>query len=106
MDETLEGTFKGSEYPVKPIDEENDAPVFNDAEGNPVSVYRAERREDTTATTTPLSITITEAFAATDPATGEDDASDPYDADTDDDILTYTLDGPDAESFEITGTVD
>ena len=28
LDVTLEGTFMGSEYPVKPIDEENDTPVF------------------------------------------------------------------------------
>ena len=28
VDETLEGTYMGSEYPVKPIDEENEAPKF------------------------------------------------------------------------------
>ena len=28
VDETLEGTFQGTQYPVKPIDEENDAPEF------------------------------------------------------------------------------
>ena len=51
VDETLEGTYMGSEYPVKPIDEENNAPEFtSDGEysGNAVGVYRAERREDTT----------------------------------------------------------
>ena len=47
VDETLEGTFMGSEFPVKPIDEENDRPSFNDDQVNPVSTYRAERREDT-----------------------------------------------------------
>ena len=30
VDETLEGTFQGTQYPVKPIDEENDAPEFLD----------------------------------------------------------------------------
>ena len=95
VDETLEGTFMGSEFPVKPIDEENDRPSFNDDQVNPVSTYRAERREDTA-----IPITITEAMAATDVATDEDDP------DTEPDILTYTLGGPDAEHFEITGTVD
>ena len=48
VDETLEGTFKGSEYPVKRIDEENDTPEFQDADGIAVSTYTAERREETT----------------------------------------------------------
>ena len=81
VDETLEGAFGGSEYYVKRIDEENDAPEFQDAQGIAVSTYTAERREDTTgiATFTPPSDTPTlqviEARPATDVMTGEDDAS-------------------------------
>ena len=99
VDETLEATFKGSEFPVKPIDEENDAPVFTDdgmATGNAESRYTAERREDASGD----SRTIGEAFPATDVATDEDDP------DNEPDILTYTLGGPDAAAFMITGTVD
>ena len=51
VDETLEGTYMGSEYPVKRLDEENDAPKFTtngEYTGTDVSNYRAERREDTT----------------------------------------------------------
>ena len=106
VDETLEGTFMGSEFPVKAIDEENDAPVFTDdgaATGNPVSSYSSEKAEKVLDGTTirVLNATermITEALAATDAATEEDD--------TDADILTYTLGGPDAKYFMITGTVD
>ena len=127
VDETLEGTFIVSEYPVKRIDEENDAPVFTEGgttTGTAVSSYTAERREDTPATSTdtlPITIRITEAFAATDLMTDEDDDStNPvYSAiseDADDrnspgpgpgaDILTYSLSGTDAKHFVIVGSVD
>ena len=108
MNETLEGAWKGSEYPVKPIDEKNDAPVFTDdgtVTGTTVSSYRAERAEDTDAGSTP-SLTITEAFRATDNMVGEDDDSGATPAGPGVDILTYTLTGADAKYFEITGTVD
>ena len=52
VDETLEGTFQGTEYPVKPIDEENDAPEFLDPDGDPISVYRADDIEDIAENTT------------------------------------------------------
>ena len=105
VDETLEATFKGSEFPVKPIDEENDAPVFTDngmADGNAESRYTAERMENTTGD----SRTIDEAYPATDVATDEDDDSTLSPPGYGDDILTYTLSGPDAAAFMITGTVD
>ena len=65
VDETLEGTFKGSEFPVKPIDEENDAPVFTDdgmATGNAQTRYTAERREDASDEADTDSRTIDEAY--------------------------------------------
>ena len=115
VDETLEGTFMGSEFPVKPLDEKNDAPVFLDPAGNPVSVYRADDIEDIAENTTEEADRLikndpdAEDLAAIDPAEGEDDvdgdgagtgtASHP-------DILTYTLSGRDAGSFTITGTID
>ena len=123
VDETLEGAFIGSEYPVKRIDEENDAPVFTEDgtdTGPVVSSYTAERREDTTGVTTP-SVDITEAFAAADVMTDEDDASDnPVNGPTSDDpdvrnspgpgpgadILTYSLRGTDARYFVIVGSVE
>ena len=40
VDETLEGTFQGTQYPVKPIDEKNDAPEFLDPDGDPISSIR------------------------------------------------------------------
>ena len=46
VDETLEGAFQQAQYPVKPIDEENDAPEFLDTAGDSVSVYRADDIED------------------------------------------------------------
>ena len=53
VDETLEGTFKGSEYPVKPIDEgKRCAGSSRTAGGIAVSSYTAERREDATGTPT------------------------------------------------------
>ena len=66
---------------MKPIDEKNDAPEFQDADGIAVSSYTAERREDTThtpiegANPNPNTIRITEALPAADPADGEDDDS-------------------------------
>ena len=108
VDETLEGTFKGSEFPVKPIDKNNEAPVFTDnglATGNAVSRYTAERREDASVATTTDSRTINEASPATDDATDEDDFVDLVPAGYGPDILTYTLGGPDAAAFTITGTV-
>ena len=50
VDETLEGTFAGTEWPVKAIDEENDAPEFQDADGNATSTYRDEVAENGAAT--------------------------------------------------------
>ena len=123
MDETLEGAFVVSEFPVKRIDEENDAPVFTEGgvDGGPaVSTYTAERREDTTGETDP-SVDITEAFAATDVMTDEDDdtgnpANSPTSEDPNErnspgpgpgaDILTYSLSGADAKYFVIVGSVD
>ena len=105
VDETLEATFKGSEFPVKPIDEENDAPVFTDngmADGNAESRYTAERMENTTG----VPRTIDEAYPATDVMTDEDDDSTLSPPGYGADILTYTLSGPDAAAFMITGTVD
>ena len=122
VDETLEGAFVGSEFPVKRIDEENDAPVFTEGgvDGGPaVSTYTAERREDTTATSTatpPITIDITEAFAATDVMVGEDDdtantaptATEPNNPGPGPgaDILTYSLSGADAKHFVIVGSVE
>ena len=104
VDETLEGTFQGTEYPVKPIDEENDAPEFLNPAGDPIGVYRADDIQDIKENTTaegerlirddPTATNL----AATDPEGDEDD--------TTADILTYSLSGPDAGSFTITGTVD
>ena len=123
VDETLEGTFIGSEYPVKRIDEENDAPVFTEGgtdTGTAVSTYTAERREDAAGD----SLDITEAFAATDVMIDEDDDSNTdnnptYDATSTDpdvrnspgpgpglDILTYSLSGTDAKHFVIVGSVE
>ena len=115
VDETLEGTHMGSEYPVKPIDEENDTPRFtSDGEytGTDASTYRAERREDTThvaiegANPNPNTVLITEAEAAVD--VFEDTATDPNTTLEDDpanDILTYSLSGTDAKHFVIVGSV-
>ena len=109
VDETLEGTFKGSEYPVKPIDENNEPPVFTDdgmADGNAESSYTAERREDASDEADTDSRTIDEAFPATDAVTNEDDDTSVTASAYGADILTYTLGGPDADAFTITGTVD
>ena len=115
VDETLEGTFMGSEYPVKPIDEKNDAPEFQNADGIAVSSYTAERREDTTHTAittganpNPDTIRITEALPAADPADGEDDDSNPTSVGppADNDVLTYSLSGSDAKYFVILGSVE
>ena len=123
VDETLEGAFAQSEYPVKPIDEENDAPVFTDNgnavnaatdQGTPVSQYRAERRENATtnATFDPAAdppetptLRIIEAKPASDPMKGEDDDTEATPAGRGADVLTYTLGGPDEGSFELYGTV-
>ena len=125
VDETLEAAFSGSEFYVKRIDEENDAPVFTEGGidtdgttpiGPPVSTYTAERREDAAGAT----LDITEAFAATDVMTDEDDATDnPNNDPTGDldernspgpgpgaDTLTYSLSGTDAKYFVIVGSVE
>ena len=120
VDETLEGTFIGSEYPVKRIDEENDAPVFTEGgtdSGAAVSTYTAERRENAAGAT----LRITEAFAATDVMTDEDDDdTNPANSPSSDDpnvrnspgpgpgpdILTYSLSGTDAKYFVIVGSVE
>ena len=105
VDETLEATWAAAEQPVKAIDEENDSPVFTvdgTIAGAPESVYRSEVEENDDAEV------ISEAFAAADPADGEDDDSQPTSPgpEDDDDRLTYTLSGRDAASFTITGTID
>ena len=51
VDETLEGTFQQVQYPVKPLDEENDAPEFLDPDRDSISVYRADDIEDITENT-------------------------------------------------------
>ena len=109
VDETLEATFQGTEQPVKAIDERNKHPQFTDngaIGGAPESVYRAVRREDTTADTTP-SIIITEAWAAADTFEGRDSTpgTDDDEDDTTNDLLTYELSGEDVGAFRITGTV-
>ena len=129
VDETLEGAFSGSEYYVKRIDEENDAPVFTEggtAIGPPARTYTAERREDTAGIATFTSpgtptLQIIEAWPATDVMTDEDDddandANDPASEDADirnspgpgpgADILTYSLSGTDAKYFVIVGSVE
>ena len=130
VDETLEGTFIGSEYPVKRIDEENDKPVFTEggidtdgitAIGPAVSTYTAERREDASGAVSTDSLDITEAFAATDVMTDEDDdsgnqinISSSEDPDVRNspgpgpgaDVLTYSLSGTDAKYFAIVGSVE
>ena len=120
VDETLETAFVGSEHYVKRIDERNDAPVFTEdgtATSPAVSSYTAERREDAVGAT----LDITEAFAATDVPTDEDDdpnnpANSPTDEDPNvrnslgpgpgDDVLTYSLSGADAKYFVIVGSVE
>ena len=125
VDETLEGAYKGSEFPVKRPDDENDAPVFttDGTEGAlVVSRYTATRMENapvyTNDDTASDSRRITEAFPARDPMADEDDDSglsndDGTEANRDSpgpgpgpDILTYSLSGPDAKYFKITGNVD
>ena len=124
VDETLEGAFVGSEYPVKRIDEENDAPVFTEGgadDGAPVSTYTAERREDASAEVDTDSLDITEAFAASDVMTDEDDDDqNPDNSPSSDDpnirnspgpgpgadVLTYSLSGADAKYFVIVGSVE
>ena len=71
VDETLEGTWAAPEQPVKAIDENNEAPVFTvggTITGDLESVYRSRVVENMSAEV------ITEAFAAVDPAAGEDDS--------------------------------
>ena len=95
VDETLEGTWAAPEQPVKAIDENNEAPVFTvdgTITGELESTYRSRVVENAAGGV------ITEAFAAVDPMTGEDD--------TTDDLLMYSLSGRDAAAFEITGTID
>ena len=124
VNETVEGTFMGSEWSVKQIDEENDRPVFTDNgidegdaanSGNKVSVYRAEIPENAVAVgadnTDPTTIAATdllinEAFPATDPMAGEDDDTVAAPPGPGLDRLTYSLSGPDAESFVIVGSID
>ena len=117
VNETLEGTFQGTEYTVKPIDEENDKPEFLDPDGNLVSIYQADDIEDIAENTTPLvddgeySLLIKDApsatdLAATDTAEEEDDSSATYAAESDDDILTYRLSGTDKDAFVIVGSIE
>ena len=131
VDETLEGAYKGSEFPVKRPDDRNDAPVFTEDgmdDGEPVSLYmNIERKENVQPFVTGTNETdgatrrINEAFPATDTMVGEDDDNDgtrnppadgtPANADSPGrgpgaDILTYSLSGPDANYFKITGTAE
>ena len=130
VDETMEGAFKGSEFPVKRPDDRNDAPVFTMdgmIGGKVVSRYQAERKEnvepyeDPGNTADGATRRINEAFSATDTEEHEDDDSDadrnpPADGTADNadsagtgpgpDILTYSLSGTDAKYFKITGTAD
>ena len=104
VDQTLEGIFMGSEYPVKGQDWDNEAPVFLGADGEPTPTYRTVDIAENTPAGSPDRIIKNQDepavlnLAATDLAEGEDD--------TVNDILTYSLSGPDAAAFTITGTVD
>ena len=112
VDETLEGTYMGSEYPVKRLDEKNKAPKFTSDgtyTGIDASTYRAERREDTThvaITGNANTVRITEAEFAVDVVL--DTATEPDTILEDDptgDTLTYSLSGTDAKHFVIVGSV-
>ena len=114
VDETLEGTFQGTQYPVKPIDEENDAPEFLDPAFDPISVYQADDIEDiaenteASGTDAAYSLLIKDApdatdLAASDPFTDEDDAT--IGSGTND-ILTYSLSGADKAAFVIVGSIE
>ena len=65
VDETLEGTYAGTEWPVKRIDEKNKGPEFKDT--NPTGFYTAEIEENTSAS--PIRV-IAEVQPATDLADG------------------------------------
>ena len=114
---------------MKRPDDRNDAPVFTmDGvdDGEVVSRYEAERKEnvqpyseaDPVNTEDGATRRINEAFPATDTMVGEDDNEDnlaadgtPENADSPGpgpgpDILTYSLGGPDAKYFKITGTAE
>ena len=117
VDETLEGAFEQTEYPVKPIDEENDAPEFLDPDDKAVSVYRANDIEDIAENTTPsgadagYTLLIKDApeateLAASDPMAGEDDDSGLTPAGPGADILTYSLSGADKDAFVIVGSIE
>ena len=100
VDQTLEATYAGSEYPVKPIDEGNDAPVFEDPDGNSTDTYRALAIVENTAAGALIIDRAGQAnLAATDVATSEDDP------DAQHDVLTYSLSGRDAGAFAITGSI-
>ena len=114
VDETLEGAFQQAQYPVKPIDEENDAPEFLDTDDDAISVYRADDIEDIGENTAPTgseaayTLLIKDAPAATnlmatDPFTDEDDSA--IGGGTAD-ILTYRLSGRDADAFVIVGSIE
>ena len=108
VDETLESTFKGSEFRVKRIDEENDTPEFQDAGGNAVDDYRAERREDTTATTTLPPTPLPSASLKRGPRSTSfrTPKAMPSRMTLPNDTLTYSLSGTDAKHFVIVGSVD
>ena len=107
LDVTLEGTWAATERPVKAIDEKNDAPEFQDKDGNSTSTYRGEVAEN--GASMPIMVGKTpDNLAAADPADGEDDDSDPTtEGDgTEDDLLTYVLSGRDEDAFTLAGTID
>ena len=118
VDETLEGAFGAAQYPVKPIDEENDAPEFLDPDDDLIGTYQADDIEDITENTqasgvgTDYSLLIKDApdatdLAASDPFTDEDDATIGTGTEIGtNDILTYSLSGADKAAFVIVGSIE
>ena len=110
VDESLEGTWVGTQYPVKAEDTNNQEPVFTDngsalhnadTPGQRVSEYQVTRAEGLLDTTTAL---VGEVFSASDIATHPTDLDKVEDDGTTNDILTYSLGGTDAEHFVILGS--
>ena len=119
VDESLEGTWVGTEFPVKAEDNRNNEPVFTDTggllfdtDGNPtdntiVGEYEAERFEGSLTSpgaTLPNSWIIDEVKAAIDEADLPGEQND--EVDTANDTLTYSLGRPDAKYFVILGSVE
>ena len=103
LDVTLEGTWQATERAVKAIDEQNDAPEFQDSDGNATTTYRDEVAENGAAVA--ISGGRTPAvLSAADPMEGEDDDSTLTPPGIGADILTYSLSGRDADAFTLIGT--